>query len=80
MARITHLPVLLYECIEGWTSNPEGILSWTVPLGRAGHSHEIAKRLTTGRLICVDQDPGCAGRPRRRAAWVPWMDLVSLGT
>ena len=51
----THRPVLLDECIEGLNIRPDGIyLDGT--LGRAGHSREIAKRLTTGRLICVDRD------------------------
>lgn len=51
----SHRPVLLDECIEGLNIKPDGIyLDGT--LGRAGHSQEIAKRLTTGRLICVDRD------------------------
>ena len=51
----SHKPVLLDECIEGLAIKPEGIyLDGT--LGRAGHSREIAKRLTSGRLICVDRD------------------------
>ena len=51
----THRSVLLDECIEGLNIKPDGIyLDGT--LGRAGHSREIVKRLTTGRLICVDRD------------------------
>lgn len=51
----THRPVLLDECIEALNIKPDGVyLDGT--LGRAGHSREIAKRLTTGRLICVDRD------------------------
>ena len=34
---------------------PEGVYV-DGTLGRAGHSREIAKRLTTGRLICIDRD------------------------
>ena len=50
-----HRPVLLDECIQALAIRPEGIyLDGT--LGRAGHSREIARRLTTGRLICVDRD------------------------
>ncbi len=50
-----HKPVLLDECLEALAIRPDGIyLDGT--LGRAGHSLEIAKRLTTGRLICVDRD------------------------
>ena len=51
----SHKPVLLDECIEALAIRPEGVyLDGT--LGRAGHSREIARRLTTGRLICVDRD------------------------
>lgn len=51
-----HESVLLYECIDGLNINPEGIyVDGTV--GGAGHSIEIAKKLTTGRLIGVDKDP-----------------------
>ena len=51
----SHKSVLLDECIEALHIKPEGIyLDGT--LGGAGHSLEIAKRLTTGRLIGVDRD------------------------
>jgi len=51
----THKPVLLRACIEGLAIRPDGsYLDGT--LGRAGHSLEIARRLTTGRLICIDRD------------------------
>ncbi len=47
---------MLPECIEGLNINPEGIyVDGTA--GGAGHSKEIAKRLTTGRLIAIDRDP-----------------------
>ena len=55
MSEFTHYPVLLNECIEGLNIRPDGVyLDGT--LGRAGPSREIAKRLITGRLICVDRD------------------------
>ena len=55
MSEFTHHPVLLDECIQALDIRPDGIyLDGT--LGRAGHSREIAGRLTTGRLICVDRD------------------------
>ena len=51
----SHKSVLLRECIEGLQIRPDGIyLDGT--LGGAGHSYEIASRLTTGRLIGVDRD------------------------
>ena len=47
---------MLDECIEGLAIKPEGIyVDGTA--GGAGHSKEIAKRLTTGRLIAIDRDP-----------------------
>ena len=50
-----HKPVLLDECLDALNIKPDGIyLDGT--LGRAGHSLEIVKRLTTGRLIAVDRD------------------------
>ena len=44
----THRPVLLDECIEGLNIRPDGVYV-DGTLGRAGHSVEIVKRLTTGR-------------------------------
>ena len=71
----THRPVLLDECIEALNIRPNGIyLDGT--LGRAGHSREIAKRLTTGRLICVDRDDAALEAARDRLA--DWMDKVTL--
>ena len=56
MKEFHHISVLLEECLEGLSINPEGIyLDGT--LGGAGHSSQIAKRLTTGRLIGIDRDP-----------------------
>ena len=50
-----HIPVLLNEVIAGLNIKENGIyLDLTV--GRGGHSSEILSRLTTGRLIAVDQD------------------------
>ena len=46
---------MLNECIEGLNIKPTGIyLDGT--LGGAGHSSEIVKRLTTGKLIAIDKD------------------------
>lgn len=52
----SHVPVLLNECIEGLNINPDGIyVDGTA--GGAGHSGEIARRLSVGRLIAIDKDP-----------------------
>ncbi|HIT24442.1 MAG TPA: 16S rRNA (cytosine(1402)-N(4))-methyltransferase RsmH [Candidatus Enterenecus avicola] len=50
-----HKPVLLQECLEGLNIKPDGIYV-DGTLGRAGHSKEIAKRLTCGQLIGIDRD------------------------
>ena len=56
MSEFSHEPVLLQEVIEGLSILPHGIyLDGTA--GGAGHSAEIAKQLTTGKLIALDQDP-----------------------
>ena len=75
MSEFTHRPVMLEECIEGLDIRPEGVyLDGT--LGRAGHSREIAKRLSTGRLICVDRDQAALDAAQERLA--PWLDKVEL--
>lgn len=74
-AGFSHKPVLLAECIEALNIRPDGIyLDGT--LGRAGHSREIAKKLTTGRLICVDRDQAALDAAQERLA--PWMERVTL--
>ncbi len=50
-----HVSVLLWECIENLKIKPDGIYV-DGTMGGGGHSLEIAKKLTTGRLICIDQD------------------------
>lgn len=51
-----HRPVLLNEVIQGLDIRPDGIyIDGTA--GGGGHSQAIAERLTTGRLLALDQDP-----------------------
>ena len=50
-----HIPVMLEEVLEGLNIMEDGTYV-DATVGGAGHSSEIAKRLTTGRLICLDQD------------------------
>ena len=62
-----HKSVLLDECIEALRIRPDGIyLDGT--LGGAGHSFEIARRLTTGRLIGVDRDAVALEAAQKRLA------------
>ena len=70
-----HISVLLDECIENLNIKPDGIyLDGT--LGMGGHSCEIASRLSTGRLICIDRDETAIERAGRRLA--PFGDKVTL--
>lgn len=50
-----HTPVLLNECLDGLNIKPDGIYV-DGTLGGGGHSGEILKRLTTGKLIAFDKD------------------------
>ena len=54
-----HVPALLDESINGLNIRPTGIYV-DVTFGGGGHSGEILKRLTTGRLIAFDQDEDAA--------------------
>lgn len=75
MNEYTHRPVLLDQCIEALNIRPDGVyLDGT--LGRAGHSGQIVRRLTTGRLLCVDRDQAALDAARERLA--PWLDRVTL--
>ena len=71
----THQPVLLRQCIEALNIKPDGIYV-DGTLGRAGHSREIAARLTTGRLICIDRDQAALDAAPGRLAGL--MDRVTL--
>ena len=71
----THKPVLLAPCIEALQIRPDGVYV-DGTLGRAGHSMEIARRLTTGRLICIDRDMAAIDAAKERLA--PYLDRVTL--
>ena len=72
---LIHKPVLLRECLEGLKIRPEGTYV-DGTLGRAGHSREIAARLTTGRLICIDRDQAALDAAEDRLAG--YLDKVTL--
>ena len=50
-----HKPVLFYETVDGLNIKPDGVYV-DCTLGDAGHSSLVLSRLTTGRLIALDQD------------------------
>ena len=51
----SHYSVMLSECIDGLNIRKDGVYC-DLTLGGGGHSEQIAKRLDSGRLICVDTD------------------------
>lgn len=65
-----HIPVLLRETLEGLSIKPDGIyVDGTA--GGAGHSCEIAKRLSSGRLVALDQDPDAVKTATERLNGLP---------
>ncbi|WP_429148332.1 16S rRNA (cytosine(1402)-N(4))-methyltransferase RsmH [Anaerotaenia torta] len=70
-----HKSVLLEETIEHLKIKPEGIYA-DGTLGGGGHSFEIAKRLTTGRLIGIDQDEAAILAAGERLA--PYGDRITV--
>lgn len=60
-----HRPVLLAECLEALCIRPDGVYV-DGTLGRGGHSIEILRRLTTGRLIGIDRDMAAIDAARER--------------
>ena len=70
-----HRPVLLEECLDALCIRPDGVYV-DGTLGRAGHSLEIARRLTTGRLIGIDRDETAITAARERLR--DYLDHVTL--
>ncbi|HLE37727.1 MAG TPA: 16S rRNA (cytosine(1402)-N(4))-methyltransferase, partial [Candidatus Acidoferrales bacterium] len=60
-----HTPVLLDEVLHWLRIRPEGIYI-DATVGAGGHAVEIARRLTTGRLVGLDQDPQALEVARER--------------
>lgn len=70
-----HYSVLLDECMEALNIRPDGIYV-DGTLGMGGHSEQIAKRLTTGRLIAIDRDERAIQRAKKRLE--PYRERISL--
>ena len=61
----SHRSVLLDECMDALAIKPEGTyIDGTA--GGGGHSFEIAKRLSGGRLIAIDQDEAAIAAASKR--------------
>ena len=70
-----HKSVLLHETVDMLNVKPDGCyLDGT--LGGAGHSLEICRRLTTGRLIGIDRDTAALEAAKKRLE--AHMDKVTL--
>lgn len=58
---MSHVSVLLGESLEYLAIRPDGTYV-DATFGNGGHSQAILERLTTGRLIALDQDPEAVAR------------------
>lgn len=70
-----HKPVLFDEAINALNIKPDGIY-FDGTSGGGGHSGAIASRLTTGRLISVDQDPDAIEILHERLSKYPCVTVV----
>ena len=70
-----HKSVLLTESVSSLMIDPAGVyVDGTLGLG--GHSMEIARRLTTGRLIAIDRDETAIERSKERLR--EWEDRITF--
>ena len=70
-----HVSVLLQPCIDALAIRSDGIyVDGTA--GGAGHAAEIAKRLTTGRLLALDKDPDAVAVATARLSPYPCAEVV----
>jgi 16S rRNA (cytosine1402-N4)-methyltransferase len=72
---VWHTPVLAAEVAEWLRIRPEGTYI-DATTGTAGHAIEIARRLTTGRLVAIDRDPRALEIARERLK--PYEEKVVL--
>jgi 16S rRNA (cytosine1402-N4)-methyltransferase len=70
-----HKSVLLEESIEALAIKSDGLYV-DATMGGGGHSFEIVRRLTTGRLIGIDQDKDAIGAATERLK--PYLDKVTI--
>ena len=71
----SHTPVLLEEVLQWLHIKPDGIYI-DATLGAGGHSAAIAQKLTSGRLISLDQDERALELARENLK--PWTERVTL--
>lgn len=75
MSEFRHISVLLEETIESLNINPEGTYV-DCTLGGGGHAYHVSEKLTTGRLIGIDQDADAIAAASKRLE--PFGDRVTI--
>lgn len=65
MSEFKHIPVLFNETIDALNVRPDGIYV-DCTAGGGGHCAVVAERLTTGRIIAIDQDPEAVANLQER--------------
>lgn len=65
MSEFKHIPVLFNETIDALNVRPDGIYV-DCTAGGGGHCAAVAERLTTGRIITIDQDPEAVANLQER--------------
>ena len=65
MSDFKHIPVLFNETIDALNVRPDGIYV-DCTAGGGGHCAAVAERLTTGRIIAIDQDPEAVANLQER--------------
>lgn len=71
----SHIPVLFNETIDSLAIKPNGIyVDGTA--GGGGHSEAILKKLTTGKLISIDQDPDAIEVVTKRLSKYPGSIII----
>lgn len=65
MSEFKHIPVLFNETIDALNVRPDGTYV-DCTAGGGGHCAAVAERLTTGRIIAIDQDPEAVANLQER--------------
>lgn len=65
MSEFKHIPVLFNETIDALNVRPDGFYV-DCTAGGGGHCAAVAERLTTGRIIAIDQDPEAVANLQER--------------
>lgn len=65
MSDFKHIPVLFNETIDALNVRPDGIYV-DCTAGGGGHCNAVAEKLTTGRIIAIDQDPEAIANLKER--------------